>query len=897
MRDKSKEINMLQDTLQILKQGYYEKNGKKIKLKLSGEEMEKIQVYLPNEVKRNANREDFNPSFVIGGRCGHGCENIDSFALARKRLEDTYLFDKDDPRILVLNLANPVNPGGGVRNGARAQEEDLCRKSSLLVSLESKEAKRYYDYNKSLNTYMGSDAMMITPKVEIIKDENGELLDETVVVSVLTCAAPMVSHGKEGMSEAEYEEMVYNRIMEMLKCVAYLGYKNLVLGAWGCGAFGNDAHVISDIFYKVLKEINYNGHDEKDLFRRIDFAVLDRTADQYNFKEFYRNFSFDNFFRDENRKAIDRAMERIKETEIHLNQIRGCMVGGAVGDALGYAIEFWKEDQIFETYGENGITEYKLDGRTGKALISDDTQMSLFTATGLLVGDTRGKMRGIQAMPRSYVSLSYQDWLLTQEISYKDSRKQLRDSEYIRRSWLADVPELYSLRAPGNTCLSALKKQKISKDYVDDYVRKPQNDSKGCGGIMRVVPLALNYHDIEIERLDMEGAQIAAITHGHSLGYMPATVLTHIINRIVFAEKEMSLKEIILEAEKTVSEIFQGDKHIKELTDVIELAVKLSENEESDLDNINRIGEGWVAEETLGIAIYCALRHQDDFSAGVIASVNHKGDSDSTGAVTGNILGALLGFDAIAQKWKTNLELIDVIMEIADDLCHGCQMSEYGNYKDPDWTRKYIYMQWRDERIETANKTEFIAVRGDITKDHGVQAIVNAANTSLLGGGGVDGAIHRAAGPELLAECRLLGGCKTGQAKITKAYNLPCEYVIHTPGPHWNGGKSKEHELLASCYRSCLELAVNKGIRSIAFPSISTGIYRFPLNQASEIAVRTAMQFVQDHPGELDVIKWVLFDDKTLQAYESQIERWEISEIVTSPDFYLMNKMLRDGGV
>lgn len=300
MRDRSKEINMLQDTLQILKQGYYEKNGKQIKLKLSEKEMEEIQVYLPDEVKKNACRKDFDPPFVIGGRCGHGCENIDSFAMARKRLRDTYLFTKDDPGILVLNLANPVNPGGGVRNGARAQEEDLCRKSSLLLSLESSVAKRYYDYNKSLNTYMGSDALMITPYVEIIKDENGELLDDTVVVSVLTCAAPMVSRGKEGMSESEYEEMVYNRIVGMLKCVAYLGYKHLVLGAWGCGAFGNDAHVISDLFYKAFKEIDYNRHVEKDLFRRIDFAVLDKTDDQYNFKEFYRTFSFENFFRDEN---------------------------------------------------------------------------------------------------------------------------------------------------------------------------------------------------------------------------------------------------------------------------------------------------------------------------------------------------------------------------------------------------------------------------------------------------------------------------------------------------------------------------------------------------------------------------------------------------------------------
>lgn len=285
------DINMLHDTLRILEQGWYEKNGKRIHLKLSREEMREIQVYLPEDVKRNANISDFNPTFVMGRSCIHGCENIDSFTLARKRAVSDGFYAKDGQGILVLNLANPVHPGGGVRNGARAQEEDLCRKSSLLLSLESWAADKYYEYNESLHTYMGSDALMITPQVEIIRDENGEYLDDTVIVSVLTFAAPMVSFGKEGMSEEEYETMVYNRIMDMLKCVAYLGYKNLVLGAWGCGAFGNDARVISDLFYKALKEINYNGYVEKDLFRRIDFAVLDRTENQYNFREFYRNFS------------------------------------------------------------------------------------------------------------------------------------------------------------------------------------------------------------------------------------------------------------------------------------------------------------------------------------------------------------------------------------------------------------------------------------------------------------------------------------------------------------------------------------------------------------------------------------------------------------------------------
>ncbi|MDE6016957.1 MAG: TIGR02452 family protein, partial [Acetatifactor sp.] len=353
MRDRSKEISMLHDTLQILEQGYYEKQGKRVNLKLSRKEMTKVHVLLPDDVKEYSNSPEFKQPFAMGRRCGHGCENMDSFALARKRYQDcSYMFNHGDfKEILVLNLANPVHPGGGVRNGARAQEEDLCRKSSLLLSLESRSASRYYEYNESLHTYMGSDALIFTPKVEIIRDENGELLDDTVIVAVVTCAAPKVSFGKEGMSEDEYEKLVYNRIMGMLKCSAYFGYRNLVLGAWGCGAFGNDAHVISDLFYKALKEIKYNGLREESLFRRIDFAVLDRTEDQYNFKEFYRNFSFDNFFRDENRQAAWEAMKRIKETEVHLDQIRGCLVGGAVGDALGYPIEFWDEDRIFTTYG------------------------------------------------------------------------------------------------------------------------------------------------------------------------------------------------------------------------------------------------------------------------------------------------------------------------------------------------------------------------------------------------------------------------------------------------------------------------------------------------------------------------------------------------------------------
>ena len=163
------------------------------------------------------------------------------------------------------------------------------------------------------------------------------------------------------------------------------------------------------------------------------------------------------------------------------------------------------------------------------------------------------------------------------------------------------------------------------------------------------------------------------------------------------------------------------------------------------------------------------------------------------------------------------------------------------------------------------------AVRGDITKINDVDAIVNAANRTLLGGGGVDGAIHRAAGRKLLEECRTLNGCDTGDAKLTGAYDLPCSHVIHTVGPVWHGGDHGEAELLASCYRRSLQVAAEHGIRRIAFPSISTGVYHYPVKEAAKIAVGTVAEFLEEHPDAFDVVEWVLFDDNTMQVYEQAI--------------------------
>ena len=173
------------------------------------------------------------------------------------------------------------------------------------------------------------------------------------------------------------------------------------------------------------------------------------------------------------------------------------------------------------------------------------------------------------------------------------------------------------------------------------------------------------------------------------------------------------------------------------------------------------------------------------------------------------------------------------------------------------------------------NQTTLHVVKGDITRCE-VGAIVNAANESLLGGGGVDGAIHHAAGPELLAACRLLDGCRTGDAKITPGFRLKAAHVIHTVGPVWRGGTHGEADLLASCYQKSLKLADASGIRTIAFPAISTGIYGYPLEQATTIAVGTVLKYLENQPeSDISEITFVCFDDATVHAYEQAFEEFE----------------------
>ncbi len=390
-----------------------------------------------------------------------------------------------------------------------------------------------------------------------------------------------------------------------------------------------------------------------------------------------------------------------------IDKYRGCIIGGAVGDALGFAVEFMQDETIFQKYGELGITEYDLIN--GVAQISDDTQMTLFTANGLLLGTTRGMTRGIMGSYPGYIALCYKEWYKTQYESYPLNEKH-------PYSWLINVPELFASRAPGNTCLSAIE------SGIEGTIQEPINRSKGCGGVMRVAPIGIYFGDkrITIDDVDMIGAETAALTHGHELGYIPAAALVHIIHLI--SHQEISLVDAVNDAIVSMERLFPDSKHMSTFTALMKKSIELSGENLDDLDAIRELGQGWVAEETLAIAVYCALKYSQDFEKAIIASVNHSGDSDSTGAVTGNILGAYLGMKAIPQKFMENLELKDVILEIADDLYNDCKISEYGSYRDEVWEQKYIYKTYKPKpKDESAECTiilfpEFVTLKQDVEK-------------------------------------------------------------------------------------------------------------------------------------------------------------------------------------
>ena len=341
----------------------------------------------------------------------------------------------------------------------------------------------------------------------------------------------------------------------------------------------------------------------------------------------------------------------------------GCLLGGAVGDALGAPVEFMSRDAILRQFGPDGITDYAFEyGGFGK--ITDDTQMTLFTAEGLLRAWVRGSVRGITSY-HGVTWRAYQRWLATQGARSLDELHLGPEP-----GWLFQQPELHDRRAPGNTCLSALRATASGGGFAI-------NDSKGCGGVMRVAPAGLfiwrhqdRHQPEEAFRL---GTEIAALNHGHPTGSLTGGVLAVLVSALADGG---TLSQGLADAKACLVREVDHEETLAAL----EQAERLAASSMGPADAIAELGEGWVAEEALAISVDCALVAQD-FRHGVILAVNHAGDSDSTGAITGNLLGALHGVSAIPAEWLEPLELRDVITEIAGDLY---DFRDWGREEDAD---------------------------------------------------------------------------------------------------------------------------------------------------------------------------------------------------------------------
>jgi len=363
------------------------------------------------------------------------------------------------------------------------------------------------------------------------------------------------------------------------------------------------------------------------------------------------------------------------------NYFKGSLIAGAAGDALGGPVEFWSYNHIVQAFGEGGIRHFVKRGDV--ALITDDTQMTLFTANGLLVQFTHRLSGDLCPIP-DVLYRAYLDWF----------RAIGGHPEVIRPnvSWLTLVPELHQDRASGMTCTSAMRSSAMRS------VSHPINDSCGCGGVMRIAPFAL----MQGKRLTTGkyygflsvAAEVGAVTHGDARSHFACGLAATIIALSIYGDTEgvpATLREVTLRAIEIVRDYAPDWEWKDDFMARIDEAVALSANQRSDVENIHSIGGGFRADEAIAIAVYCLLRHED-FTECLLASVNHDGDSDSTGEIVGNVLGAFYGYDAIPAEFKTDIEIQSVIEQIATDLAAASDSTtDPATFSSPDWQQRYNY--------------------------------------------------------------------------------------------------------------------------------------------------------------------------------------------------------------
>ena len=342
---------------------------------------------------------------------------------------------------------------------------------------------------------------------------------------------------------------------------------------------------------------------------------------------------------------------------------RGCLLGGAVGDALGAAVEFKTLEEIRADFGPAGIRDFGVAyGRTGA--ITDDTQMTLFTAEALVRAE-HCRVRDPACRTADVAWHAYLRWLRTQGEIVQP--RGLPDED----GWLVGVKGLQAVRAPGTTCLSALRKGRMGT------LRDPLNDSKGCGGVMRAAPAG--FAPGQPFRL---GCELSALTHGHPTGWLAGGYLAQVVH-------ELAEGACLAGAAASALEVLERQPGHEEASGAVRRALALAASSRGSPEEVERLGAGFVAEEAVAIALFAALR-AEGFEQGVLLAVNHSGDSDSTGSLAGQLLGLALGEQAIPSRWLARLELRDVVEQVADDLhrhfgaggvaCAGGQCGSWARY-------------------------------------------------------------------------------------------------------------------------------------------------------------------------------------------------------------------------
>lgn len=380
---------------------------------------------------------------------------------------------------------------------------------------------------------------------------------------------------------------------------------------------------------------------------------------------------------------------------------KGCLFGGAIGDALGIDVEFMDVDHIKRCYGDEGVQDLEL-GMSGEAEFSDDTQMTIFTIDGLLksIGDKfdTNIPPQIEDMHEAYLN-----WYKTQIEPYSGKIK--------NDGWIVKSSGLYRRMSPGETCLSSLRSGKVGT------TKKPINNSKGNGGVMRVAPIGLLYHH-NPELAFKVGMDNAAITHGHPSAYLSAGFMAALIANIT---NDFSLEDAI---KKSLS-LLEKQENSEEVIEKINTAKKLAKEDITPEQAIKSIGQGWTADEAIGISVYCALKSPHSYEDAIKMSVNHSGDSDTIGAITGNIMGTLLGVKSIPANWMSKIQDKKLLKTIAEDLIDVPNEPQkhksrypYNRGRVPNWYEKSLSIPTEPRRLDYSFFTESdILKMKDMTTD------------------------------------------------------------------------------------------------------------------------------------------------------------------------------------